>query len=288
MNRFHCILLMVILFFAIIAFASDNSTTARVLTSGYFDIANVNSEGEYMVSAIDSIDGVYLYIESGWVDGCCTPPRYTEFTIGKNLSSGRNENIWVLTDYSSMDSLKSEMRKGKSLPLEKFTKLEFDSTHVQYLVYGFNLNRHEDIKTNRNILGDSVYITGYNGNYEVFAVSSLPDEIVHDYILFQREDSVTAFCGIVNNSICYYKIECLYQNSGLFVFDSLPNPSHFTGSSRCPDGVGSSLLPVNRAFDIRKRLDRKTYKVNGTSATKGSSSIIIENKQSKLQLKGNH
>ena len=45
MNRFHCILLMVILFFAGLALASDsNSVVATELWNGYFDITDLVDE----------------------------------------------------------------------------------------------------------------------------------------------------------------------------------------------------------------------------------------------------
>ena len=288
MDRFHCILLMVILFFVGFALGSgNNSVAARVMGNGYFNIANENSKGEYEIAAIDSADGVYLYVESGLLGACCVSPRYSGLSIGKKLTSERNESIWFLTDYFGMDSLNSELKKGKPLPLEKFTKLEFDSTHIQYLVNEFNLGRREDIRTNRVITEDSTYIIGENDNIEVFFNYSIPEAIALDYILFQRKDSVAAFCGIISN-ICNFSIECFYQNDGSFVFDSLPALSKELPGKGCAFlGDGSPLPSINRNLNKLNNLDIKSYKVNGTSVTKGSSNIVIEKKQPKLHLKRN-
>ena len=287
MNRFHSILFMVILAFACSVLASgSNSVAARSMGGGaYYDIASMNSEGKYEIAAIDSLDGVYLYVESGWLRGCCDSPRYVGLTIGKNLSSERNESIWFLTDFFGLDSLNSELKKGKPLPLEKFTKLEFDSTNVQYLVYGFNLDRRVDIRTNRVITEDTTYIMGENGNIEVFSSYSIPEAISLDYILFQREDSVAAFCGIINS--CSLEMACFYQNDGSFVFDSLPSISNMSFDGLCLISDGSPLPPTNQNLNKLNILDAKLYKVNGTPATKGSSNIVIrKNKQPRLRLKG--
>ena len=120
MNRFRCILLMVILSLADSVLASDsNSVAATSLRSGYFDITNLSDDRGYSIShtTLDSIDGVYLYIESGWDGPCCTSPYYTRFSIGKNLNSKQNDSIWVLTDFSDIELLNSELKKGKPLTL---------------------------------------------------------------------------------------------------------------------------------------------------------------------------
>jgi len=103
--------------------------------------------------------------------------------------------------------------------------------------------------------------------------------------LYKRKNAVTALCGFVH-SICAYKIACFYQNDGSLVFDSLPNPRKMVGTPGCPDGMGSPLPPINQNLNKLNILDTKTYKINGTPATKGSSNIVIQNKQPKLWLKG--
>ena len=145
MNYFHSILFMVILAFVCSALATGrNSVAARVMESGYFDVVSVNGEDEYGIVAFDSTEGVYLYVESGWDGPCCTSPYYTRFSIGKNMNSKQNDSIWVLTDFSDIELLNSELKKGNPLTLENFTRLEFDSTHVQYLVHG--TDKKKDIR----------------------------------------------------------------------------------------------------------------------------------------------
>ena len=139
MNRFHGILIMVLSFFASSALASGGRpVAATVLDDGYFDITNLSNDWGFSIfrSTNDSIDGVYLYVERGWDGPCCTSPYYTRFYIGKNLNSKQNDSIWVLTDFSDIELLNSELKKGNPLTLENFTRLEFDSTRVQYLVHG--------------------------------------------------------------------------------------------------------------------------------------------------------
>lgn len=295
MNRFHSILFMMILSMADSVLASGSNSDAATLESGYFDITNLSNDLGYSFSysTRDSIDGVYLYVESGWDGPCCTSPYYTMFSIGKNLNSKKNDNIWVLTDFSGIDSLNMELKKGNPLSLDKFTKLEFDSSHAQYLLHANN--RAGDIKVKRDFLDsvkayntDSLEYLSEQEYMEYLAsidyLNSLPEIYFSDYFLYKRGDVVTALCG-VTHSVCNYKIGCFYQNNGSFVFDSLPEPSKMARTIGCPNGVGSSVQSVIRKSKKNNGVD-KLYKINGTSAFKGSSNIVIQNRQSKLQLKG--
>jgi hypothetical protein len=54
----------------------------------------------------------------------------------------------------------------------------------------------------------------------------------------------------------------------------------------CLISDGSPLPPTNQNLNKLNILDAKTYKINGVPATKGSSNIVIQNKQPKLRLKG--
>ena len=300
MNRFRCILLMVILSLADSVLASDsNSVAATSLRSGYFDITNLSDDRGYSIShtTLDSIDGVYLYVERGWDGPCCTSPYYTRFYIGKNLNSKQNDSIWVLTDFSDIELLNSELKKGKPLTLENFTRLEFDSTRVQYLIHGTNKKKDIEIKIDVLEKGYKDYFSDDSLEYlneqeylEYLAylkyINSLPDVYFTDYFLYKRDSLDAALCG-VSHAVCAYKIVCFYQNDGSFVFDSLPNPIKMVGAVGCPDGIGTSLIPMNRSIYKLKKLKGELYKVNGTPATKNSSNIIIQNKKQKLQLKGN-
>ena len=295
MNRFHSILFMMILSMADSVLASGSNSDAATLESGYFDITNLSNDLGYSFSysTRDSIDGVYLYVESGWDGPCCTSPYYTMFSIGKNLNSKTNDSIWVLTDFSGIDSLNMELKKGNPLSLDKFTKLEFDSSHAQYLLHANN--RAGDIKVKRDFLDsvkayntDSLEYLSEQEYMEYLAsidyLNSLPEIYHFDYFLYKRGDVVTALCGVVH-SVCNYEIGCFYQNNGSFVFDSLPEPSKMARTIGCPNGVGSSVQSVIRKSKKNNGVD-KLYKINGTSAFKGSSNIVIQNRQSKLQLKG--
>ena len=303
MNRFHGILFMVLSFFVSSALASgSNSVAATLLDDGYFDITNLSNDWGFSIfrSTNDSIDGVYLYVERGWDGPCCTSPYYTRFYIGKNLNSKQNDSIWVLTDFSDIELLNSELKKGNPLTLENFTRLEFDSTRVQYLVHGTDKKRDIEIKKDvfkkgykdyfRNFDNDSLENLNSQQYLEYLAysdyINSLPEVYYPDYFLYKRKNAVTALCGFVH-SICAYKIACFYQNDGSLVFDSLPNPRKMVGTPGCPDGMESSKSFLTPKLYRQSILDVESYKVNGVPATKNSSNIVIQNKRPKLQLKGN-
>lgn len=301
MNRFHGILIMVLLFFASSALATGrNSVAATLLSHGYFDIINPSNNLGYSIShsASDSIDGIYLYVESGWDGPCCMSPYYTRFSIGKNLSSQQIDSIWVLTDFSDIELLNSELKKGNPLTLENFTRLEFDSTRVQYLVHGTDKKRDIEIKKDVFKKGYKDYFSDDSLEYlneqeylEYLAysdyINSLPEVYYPDYFLYKRKNVVTALCGFVH-SICAYKIACFYQNDGSLVFDSLPNPRKMVGTPGCPDGIESSIPFSTLKLYKQGVLDAQSYKVNGIPATKRSSNIVIQNKQPRLRLKGNY
>jgi hypothetical protein len=266
---------MVFLFFIGTVFASDsNSVAATSLRSGYFDITNLIDDFGRSISHLskDSIDGIYLHVEHCWQNPGCDSTEYLRLFIEKRMDSELDDNLWVLTDHTNIDSLNLELKKGNPLTLEKFTNLEFDTAHVQYLLSASDRRGDIEIKWD-NTPEDSI---------ELFSPQHF-----FIYFLYKKNRSITALCGTILSS-CYYRIGCFYQNDGSFVFDSLPDPSKMTRIEGCPNDIGSSLRPLNHAFDKRNSLDRKTYKVNGSSATNGSSNIVIQNKkQPKLQLKGN-
>ena len=299
MNRFHCILFVVLLFFASSALASGSkSVAATSLSHGYFDITNLSNDWGFSISrsTSDSMDGIYLFVESGWDGPCCMSPYYTRFSIGKNLSSQQIDSIWVLTDFSDIELLNSELKKGNPLTLENFTRLEFDSTRVQYLVHGTDKKRDIEIKKDVFKKGykdyfhkDSIENLNSERYLEYLAysdyINSLPEVYYSDYFLYKRNNSETALCGVAH-SVCAYIIACFYQTDGSLVFDSLPNPIKMVGSVGCPDGMESSIPFSTPKLYKQGVLDVKSYKINGISATKSSSNIVIQNKQPRLRLKG--
>ncbi len=274
MNYFHSILFMVILAFASSASAADNNSLAvAILREGTYDVATVDGEGKYAIGWRDSTGGMYLHVEYGWIKPCCDSGDYLGLVIGKKLDSGKKENIWVLTDHTNMDSLQSELKKGNPLTLEKFTKLEFDSTHEQYYLYSTPEHR-------RDIVVEIEPIPLY---------STIPPEeyfIGDDYILYQKDDSLAVLCGLIGGG-CYLNIACFYQNDGSFVFDSLPNSDLAGVGGGCPTGGGSSVIPVNRGLNEKNALNETLFRINGTATLNKSSNIVIrKNKQPKLRLKG--
>lgn len=277
MNRFHSILFMVILAFVSSALAvGNNSFAVAILRQGTYDVATVDGEGMYAIGRRDSTSGMYLYVEYGWDGPCCDSREYLGLAIGKNLDSEKKENIWVLTDHTNMDSLQSELKKGNPLPLEKFTKLEFDSSHVQYYLYSTPEHRR-DVEVKRDSLSRNLL------------PSEIPPEkyfIGDDYILYQKDDSLAVLCGFISGA-CYLHIACSYQNNGSFVFDSLPNTDLTGVGGGCPEGGGSSAIPVIRGLNEKNALNETLFKINGTATVNKSSNIVIrKNKQPKLRLKG--
>ncbi len=270
MNRFHSILFMVILVFASVALADDNKSFAvALLREGTYDIATVDGEGRYAIGWRDTTGGMYLHVEHGWDGPCCVSREYLGLAIGKKLDSGKKENIWVLTDQTNMDSLQLELKKGNSLTLEKFTRMEFDSTYEQYFLRSTPDHRKDIVvKKDSLVWSPEKYFIG------------------NDYILYQKEDSLVVLCGL-SNAICYFETACFYRNDGSFLFDSLPNPG-LAGSSGCPQGGGSSMLPINRGLNEKNALNETLFRINGVATVNNSSNIVIrKNKQPKLRLKGN-
>ena len=269
MNRFHSILFMVILAFASSALAAGkNSSAGARVDNGYFDIAKVDGEGKYAIGGCDSTSGICLHVEHGWDGPCCVSREYLGLAIGTKLDSGKKENIWVLTDQTNMDSLQLELKKGNSLTLEKFTRMEFDSTYEQYFLRSTPDHRKDIVvKKDSLVWSPEKYFIG------------------NDYILYQKEDSLVVLCGL-SNAICYFETACFFRNDGSFLFDSLPNPG-LAGSSGCPQGGGSSMLPINRGLNEKNALNETLFRINGVATVNKSSNIVIQNKQPRLRLKGN-
>ena len=276
MNRFHSILFMVILTFAcsVLAAGKNSSAGARV-DNGYFDIAKVDGEGKYAIGGCDSTSGICLHVDHGWIGQCYDSGEYVGLDIGKKMDSGKKENIWVLTDHTNMDSLQSELKKGNPLTLEKFTKLEFDSAHVQYYLYSTPEHRR-----NIEVKFDSLSLYSEIPLEEYFNAD--------DYLLYQKDDSLAVLCGFIS-STCDLAIACFYQNDGSFVFDSLPNTylAGVSGQGCILNGGCSSMLPINRKLNEKNALNETLFRINGVATINKSSNIVIrKNKQPRLRLKG--
>lgn len=262
MSCFRNILLTIILMLTCASFAFDRDFVDANLWHGYFDIMNLlDDEGNYekSYSTMDSIDGIYLFVEGGWDGPCCVSPYHLRLSIGKNMMRMQKDSVWVLVNSADRDSLNSELKKGNSLSMEKFKKLEFDSSHVQY-----GIDSSNPLELDIDIQKDSSHF--------------------YYYVLYQTENSIATLCGIVN-AVCYYQIGCIYRNDGSLNFDSLPDPMKLNRIEDCPESGGSSLQPMIRGLKKQNELEQ-LYKVNGTPVSKGSSNIVFQNKQPKLQLKG--
>ena len=265
MNRIHCVLLTILLAFAGSAFAVDsNMVAATWLREGYFDITNLNDEwgNEIPYSTRDSVDGIYLFVEHGCIDSLDDSWDYLRFFIGKKLSGNRDDSIWVFTGAFDRDSINSELRKGNPLSLDKFTKLEFDSSREQYLVSSYRPSETE--------------------------ISTMINPIHTTFYILYKKKNLTALCGISDRT-CHYQVGCFYNKEGSFIFDSIPDTYELTHLRGCVDCIEyrESFLP-NYTIKKQNNFDFPLYKINGIPATKNSSNVVIQNKkQPKLQLKGN-
>ena len=264
MNRIQFI---VFLTFACCVLAADsNLVAANWLINGSYDIAKVDGEGKHVISSRDSTSGIFLHVEQScddpYVDSYGVYHDYLKFFLEKKMGNATNDRIWVFTGSFNKDSINSELKKGYSLSLEKFTELTFDSSQTKYLVESYRP-------------GDAEINTMIDSNKGIF------------YILYQRMNSVAVFCGIAERG-CYYQIGCFYNNDGLFVFDSIPDPErmiHALGCILCSE-QRNDFIPANRSTYKINYFDCPLYKVNGVPAAKASSNIVIQNNQSKLRLKG--
>jgi len=244
---------------------SNMRVNAANLWSGYFDIANLKENYDYYDGnpnghAKDSIDGIYLFVEGGWDGPENISTYYKRLTIGKSIEHNSNDGIWIIVDSLDLDSLNFELKKGNSLSMDLFKKMEFDSLRTKYVVSATHFG---EIEYEKRVFRNGAF-----------------------YILYQNELQKSALCGIKSRT-CYYQIGCFYQDDNSLSFDSVPEPSKLVVSEDCPESGKSSLQPMIR--DLKKQnIWDKQYKINGTSVSKGSSNIIIQNKQPELQLKGNH
>lgn len=81
-----------------------------------------------------------------------------------------------------------------------------------------------------------------------------------------------------------YALQCEFQDDGTLNFEKLPD------AKTIPEDFCSTLsIPSIRWNRFEQKNDfsnQPFYKVNGVPATKGSSNIVIQNKQPKIRLKG--
>ena len=81
-----------------------------------------------------------------------------------------------------------------------------------------------------------------------------------------------------------FEIQCEFQDDGTQNFDKIPDaktvPEDFCTTQSIPSIRSSGFKQKNDFMNL------PFYKVNGVPATKGSSNIVIQNKQPKLRLKG--
>jgi hypothetical protein len=258
---------MVILFFVGAVFATEKGVAYENLVDGRF---GMDTRSEHK----DSINGVYLRFEEDWGGEMWTSPHYLRLFIGSNLDSSRNERVWVLTDYTNVDSLNSELKNGNKLELDKFVELKFDPYHLEYLLDA-NIQL-PDIEMKRRFIDED-------------SLEYYPSRYFDTFFLYQKKDSLSVLCG-VEPSGCFFRLGCFYHENESLIFDSLPDPDKWTKNHMrgCPLDV-NSLLPSSNCITSRRQNNNKIqYKINGVSSTDRSSNVIIKGKKSVIQLKGNN
>ena len=105
------------------------------------------------------------------------------------MNSKQNDSIWVLTDFSDIELLNSELKKGNPLTLENFTRLEFDSTRVQYLVHGTDKKRDIEIKKD-------VFKKGYKDyfrNFDNDSLENLNSQQYLEYLALEKAKLVRSY-----------------------------------------------------------------------------------------------
>lgn len=120
----------------------------------------------------------------------------------------------------------------------------------------------------------------YNYLYGIFFI----------YKKYDEKFEYNALCNIkwipLNMGNYSYGIQCEFQDDGTLNFEKLPDvktiPEDFCLTQSIP------AIHLSRFKQKNNYVYRPFYKANGTPAKKNSSSIIIKNKQSKLQLKGEY
>lgn len=109
------------------------------------------------------------------------------------------------------------------------------------------------------------------------------------YKKYSEKFEYNALCNMIKFKLGRdesFEIQCEFQDDGTLNFDKFPDvktiPEDFCSTQFIP------AIHLSRFKQKNNYVYRPFYKVNGTPAIKNSSSIIIKNKQSILQLKGEH
>ena len=87
----------------------------------------------------------------------------------------------------------------------------------------------------------------------------------------------------LNDDGDFYEVQCEFQDDGTLNFDKLPDVKNISENF-----CSTHSIVINSSAHFKQKrnfANQLLYKVNGMPVFKGSSNIIIKNKQPKLQLK---
>ncbi|MCF0216111.1 MAG: hypothetical protein HUK21_06520 [Fibrobacteraceae bacterium] len=117
---------------------------------------------------------------------------------------------------------------------------------------------------------------------------SLFKYILVDFFVYKKESKYKALCYILSTpqSSALY---CRYQNDGSWNFEGGPiiQNSEWIWNAQYVDCSQTSNVKIKHPRFFTKK-SNFLFKADGTSASEGSSNIIIKNNQPTLQLKGGH
>lgn len=137
-------------------------------------------------------------------------------------------------------------------------------------------------------INDDEFNLNYRIFYDIYHSCSYLTGLYFIYKKYSENFEYNALCNMMmyKTGCGYYSyaIQCEFQDDGTLNFNKIPD------AKMVPENFCSTqLISLNRRKGFKQKKDFANfsiYKVNGTPDTKGSSNIIVKNKQSKLQLKG--
>ncbi|MCF0216736.1 MAG: hypothetical protein HUK21_09720 [Fibrobacteraceae bacterium] len=167
-----------------------------------------------------------------------------------------------------------------------FFKCEFDSLGNKVSEKNFSLENLaiENFKQakNNNMNYFTIDSTIFSLNDFCYEICNYRTGVFFIYKKYSNKFEYNALCNISLKDFSY-KIQCEFQDDGSLNFNKIPD------ANSIPDNFCSTYTSLK--IQSKKKLKTNIlnqgvyYKINGALLIKGSSNIIINNKQPKLQLK---
>lgn len=202
-------------------------------------------------------------------EGVCTPPPCltVENPIGLTYTPPASGKTMLLMDsvYFFETNCENDYATGggacdKYLSLENFSMDDFVLVKIDSLNY-----------------------------YSFYNIDYLYNRMTGIYFIYKKYSNrfeYSALCNMVKYKIDdgdFYEVQCEFQDDGTLNFDKLPDVKNIS-ENFC--STHSIVINSSARFKQKNNFAKQLlYKVNGMPVFKGSSNIIIKNKQPKLQLK---